>query len=427
MSNEEPVFNRYLVVIGAIIVQLCLGAIYAWSAFKAALVKLPADGGIYNWLDTSGALPFSAGLFFFALVMVLAGRLQDRMGPMKIAAIGGILLGAGYILASFVDILFAGNEPLGTLWLVITYGAIGGAGIGFAYVCPIAALVKWFPDIKGLITGIAVAGFGAGAIIFFYVEEALIQLSANSVSLAFLVLGITYFILVLLGSFLLRNPPEGWIPSGYTSPPKPAVTSDKEDYEWQEMLRKPQFYLLWLMFAIAAAAGLMTIGNIATFTRTAADFAQVVNATWLVMTSYSIFNAAGRIIWGAVSEKLGRIITMIVMFAILGITMIVFGLQSSVFMMLIGASIIGFCFGGNFALFPSTTADYFGTKNLGLNYALVFTAYGFAGIFGPILSAGIVDNFGGNYALAFTILGVLAFGAVILAIISEYLNRKASK
>ncbi|MFX0065156.1 MAG: OFA family MFS transporter [Candidatus Hermodarchaeota archaeon] len=423
MTTEERLFNRNLVVIGAIIVQLCLGSIYAWSVFKSAL-----KGSLYVWTDWDATLPFAFGLLSFAVVMILAGRLQDRIGPMKIAIIGGVLLGLGYMAASLIDLLGLANNPLGTLWLVATYGIIAGGGIGFAYVCPIAALVKWFPDIKGLITGIAVAGFGAGAIIFGYVEEALIAIGGGKIGIAFLILGVIYLIAVILGSLLLRNPPEGWFPADYTPPPKPAVTSDKEDYEWQEILRTPQFYLLWLMFLIAAASGLMTISNIKPFTQTATDLMgfDIVTAGWLVLTFYSIFNAAGRIIWGAVSERLGRITTMILMFSILGVTMILFGLQISLLMLIIGASVIGFCFGGNFALFPSTTADYFGTKNLGVNYALVFTAYGIAGIFGPLSAAGVVDELG-SYPLAFAILGVLAFGAVFLAIISEYLNRKASK
>ncbi|MFX0091718.1 MAG: OFA family MFS transporter [Candidatus Hodarchaeota archaeon] len=426
-SDDELVFNRYFVVIGAIVVQLCLGSIYAWSAFKATVLS-----GTYGWSDISGTLPFSAGLASFAIFMVLAGRLQDKQGPMKIAMIGGVLLGIGYILASLVDVLGLGaTEALGTFWLTLTYGVIGGAGIGFAYVCPIAALVKWFPDIKGLITGIAVAGFGAGAIIFFYVEETLINLNGGYLALAFFVLGLVYLVAVIAGSFLLRNPPEGWTPAGYVPSPKPAVTSDKQDYEWNEMIRTPQFWLLWLMFVIAAAAGLMTIGNVKPFVVEVGipDIAAGITAAWLVATCLSIFNAAGRIVWGAVSEKLGRIITMILMFSILGVSMILFGFQTDLFLIIVFASLIGFCFGGNFALFPSTTADYFGTKSLGLNYALVFLAYGGAGIFGPLIAAGIRDVSQDitGYQLAFLLLGLLAFVAVFLALISEYLNRKASR
>jgi OFA family oxalate/formate antiporter-like MFS transporter len=192
------------------------------------------------------------------------------------------------------------------------------------------------------------------------------------------------------------------------------------------MVKTPQFYLLWFMFVIAASAGLMTISNIKPFTVqfNFADLAVGFTAAWFVMTMYSVFNAAGRIAWGMTSERIGRITTMIIMFSILGITMILFGGQTDLLLIVIGASVIGFCFGGNFALFPSTTADYFGSKNIGLNYALVFTSYGIAGIFGPLLAAGLTDTFGG-YSTAFTLLGLLSFVAVGLAVVSEYINRKA--
>ena len=151
MEHSEKSFNRYLVVVGALITQICLGSIYAWSIFQTALKGAP-----YSWDPLLTQIPFSAGLASFAGFMVYAGRLQDRIGPTKVATIGGILLGTGYILGSFGD-FFSANTTLSFLWITLTYGVIGGAGIGFAYVCPIAALVKWFPDIKGLITRIAVA------------------------------------------------------------------------------------------------------------------------------------------------------------------------------------------------------------------------------------------------------------------------------
>ncbi len=422
-DSKENLFDRRLVVLGAVIVQLCIGSLYAWSAFKAAL----KEATTYNLSDWDATLPFSIGLFSFSIFMIVAGRVQDKYGPMKVSMTGGILLAVGYILAGMVDILGLTETtfPSSTLWLVLTYGVIAGGGSGVVYVCPIAALVKWFPDIKGTITGVAVAGFGAGAILFFYVEEFLIDIGNGNIGLAFFILGLVYLIGIIGGSYYLRNPPEGWLPEGFTPPPKPAVTGDKQDYEWIEMLKTPQFYLLWFMFVIAASAGLMTISNISPFTKQFEFLIPLgLSAPWLVMTMYSIFNAGGRIAWGMVSERIGRIMTMIVMFSILGVTMILFGGFSDLLLIILGAATIGFCFGGNFALFPSTTADYFGSKNIGLNYALVFTAYGIAGIFGPLLAAGLEREFGG-YGPAFTLLGLLAFVAVGLAVISEYINRKA--
>ena len=169
--SDEKIGNRNLVILGALIVQLCLGSIYAWSFFQTALNGGIPPVGAYQWPSFYSQLPFAAGLASFALFMIFAGRWQDRVGPKKVATVGGILLGVGYISAFFVDMIAGGDALIGTIYLIITYGIIGGAGIGFAYVCPIAALVKWFPDKKGTITGIAVAGFGAGALVFGYVEQ----------------------------------------------------------------------------------------------------------------------------------------------------------------------------------------------------------------------------------------------------------------
>ena len=201
--SEEKLGNRNLVVLGAIIVQLCLGSIYAWSIFQKALYKTIADGGLYEWDKLWSNLPFAAGLASFALFMIFAGRWQDRVGPRKVATVGGILLGIGVALSGLVDLVVSPTDMVGgTLYLVITYGIIGGAGIGFAYVCPIAALVKWFPDKKGLMTGVAVAGFGGGALIFNYVEQYLIGFFGGFIGYPLIVLGVIYLV------FVVANPSE---------------------------------------------------------------------------------------------------------------------------------------------------------------------------------------------------------------------------
>ncbi|MFX0209089.1 MAG: OFA family MFS transporter [Candidatus Hodarchaeota archaeon] len=409
--SEIKVFNRYLVMVGAIIAQLCLGSIYAWTIFQTALLTNTP----YQWDKLLTQLPFSVGLASFALFMIFAGKWQDKVGPTKVATVGGILLGIGYILAGMVDIIATGNEFLGFLWLILTYGIIGGAGIGFAYVCPIAALVKWFPDLKGLITGIAVAGFGAGALIFTQVETALIPEDGH-VGTAFFLLGILYLVAVSGSAQLLRNPPSGWTPESYVKKNAQAASIKKQDIEPSDMIKTPEFWLLWGMFVLAAAAGLMTIGNVKSFAINQNPTIDAVLAA-TIAGILSIFNAAGRIAWGALSDRIGRTITMILMFATLGVSMIFFGIQTEIITLTLGAALIGFCFGGNFALFPSATADYFGTKNLGSNYGLVFTAYGVAGILGPFL-AGVMD-----YADVFPLLGLLSFLALALAVLTEYLAR----
>ncbi len=414
---SENIGNRYLVVAGALLVQVCLGSIYAWSFFQKALTE-----GVYAWTTLSTQLPFAAGLASFAGFMVFAGRWQDKVGPRKVATLGGILLGIGYVLAFMVDAVAAGDEIIGTLWLVVTYGVVGGAGIGFAYVCPIASLVKWFPDKKGTITGIAVAGFGAGALVFGYVEQFLLALFKAPTELKignpFLILGVVYLLGVVIGSQLLRNPPVGWLPAGYTPPAK---TADGKGIDFMpgQMIRTSSFWVLWIMFALAATAGLMTLGNV---TKAAVEIdldAAAVAA--LILGVMSLLNAAGRIVWGGVSDRLGRENTMALMLSVLAAGMFVFAWMTLpttsatwVAVMAI-ASLIGFCFGGNFALFPSATADFFGSKNVGKNYGVVFTAYGIAGIIGALV-AGLMRDLTGSYSMAFVITGVLAVLAVILTV-----------
>lgn len=429
-ENETSSTRRYLVVLGALIIQVCLGSIYAWSIFQAALRE-----GVYVWPSLLTQLPFAAGLASFAAFMIIAGYYQDRVGPRKVATLGGILLAAGYLLAGLVDIISQGNPITGTAWLVLTYGIIAGAGIGFAYVCPIAALVKWFPDKKGLITGVAVAGFGAGALVMGYVETWLlnIPLIFPLVGGAFILLGVLYLVLVVSGSQLLTNPPPGWTPPGYTSSPG-STNAKGKDFIPREMIVTVVFWLLWFMFLFAATAGLMTLGNVKS-AAAAIDPLTSSLPVWGLIASIivgvmSIFNAMGRIVWGALSDRIGRVTTMVIMFTFLTIGMFSFAFLSTTYaswiIVMIVASLVGFCFGGNFALFPSSTADYYGTKNVGSNYGVLFTAYGVAGITGA-LAAGLIVDFTGSYILAFTITGVLAIIAIILAILLYRIRRPAQK
>jgi OFA family oxalate/formate antiporter-like MFS transporter len=412
--SDEKIGNRNLVILGALIVQLCLGSIYAWSFFQTALRE-----GAYLWPSLYTQLPFAAGLASFALFMIFAGRWQDRVGPRKVATVGGVLLGIGYISAFFVDLVSGGDALIGTIYLVITYGIIGGAGIGFAYVCPIAALVKWFPDKKGTITGIAVAGFGAGALVFGYVEQFLLVLydvpTVAIIGTPMLILGVIYLVLVVVGAQLLVNPPEGWLPEGYTPPPTIADGSGTGVMPG-EMIRTSSFWLLWLMFVFAATAGLMTLGNV----KSAALAIDATADAVIVVGVMSLLNAAGRIVWGAVSDKLGRENTMILMFITLAIGMFAFAWMSTItiswYAVMAIASLIGFCFGGNFALFPSATADFFGSKNVGKNYGVMFTAYGIAGITGAFVAGPIVDATG-SYFMAFIVTGVLAIVAVLFTLV----------
>ncbi|NHZ85512.1 MAG: MFS transporter [Planctomycetia bacterium] len=399
--------NRWFVVIGAILIQLALGAIYAWSVFTP---KLTDVNGQYQFTAGQAAWIFSAGLFFFALVMIWAGRKLTQFGPQRLAMAGGLVLGIGYILAG----LFGTNFILQFLFI----GVIGGAGIGLAYVVPIAVGVKWFPDKKGMLTGLAVAGFGFGATIWVKWAGAWGGGLLNTFSIAgldsvrsvFILYGIIFGLMVLVGSLVMKDPPEGWLPDGYT-PPKASETKSTGvvNYNPKEMLRTPQYYMLFITFVFSALAGLMVIYCIKLFGIDALTFSKLGSLNpniegfgdvkvWAsaiagtAMAWYAILNGLGRIAWGVVSDIIGRKFAIALMCLFQGIVMLIFfKVGGTAIGLIVAASIIGFNFGGNFALFPAATADFFGNKTVGKNYGFVFFAYGIAGILGPQI-AGIFKD-----------------------------------
>ena len=394
MSAKGKILDRRLVIVGALLIQLCLGAIYAWSVFTPYLTD---PDGKFAFTSTQTQVIFSVSLATFAVVMVLAGRWQAQVGPRTVAMTGGAVLGAGYILAGlFGQSFFA---------LVLFIGLIGGAGIGLAYVCPIAVGVKWYPDKKGLITGLGVAGFGFGGLIWVYLAGNWGHLLRDlGVLPVFLIYGIIFAVAVIGGSTWMVNPPEGWAPKGW-KPPKSASKKGKKvhkvDYMPNEMLRIPQFYAIWAMFIFSSMAGLMTIGNIKLFgmdalqdpTRAGLTKAAASAVTGTAMAVfYSLANGIGRIAWGSISDKIGYKLSLVIMCAIQGVVMLLFYFMGGTPALLyLAALLIGFNFGGNFALFPLATSDMFGAKNLGRNYGWVFTAYGVGGIVGPIMAGALRD------------------------------------
>jgi MFS family permease len=299
--------GRWLVVVGAILIQLALGALYAWSVFTGLLTD---PDGIYRFTATQTAWIFSAGLATFALVMVLAGRWQAKTGPRLMSMLGGLLLGLGFVLGG----LFGS-----TFWAQFLFiGVVAGAGIGLAYVVPIAVGVKWFPDKKGMITGLAVAGFGFGATIWVKLAGSWFGgllnttgvLGLPGVQSVFLIYGVVFAALVLLGSLVMVDPPEGYRPAGWApAEAKAAEQRNGNGYLPGQMLRTRQFYAVWLVFASSAIAGLMVIYCIQLFGIDALAYRGVENAlvvTGTAMAWYAIFNGLGRILWGMISDRIGR-------------------------------------------------------------------------------------------------------------------------
>ncbi|MEO0099583.1 MAG: OFA family MFS transporter [candidate division WOR-3 bacterium] len=405
MSNKG--FNRWLIMVGAIIIQLCLGAIYAWSVFRK-----PLQGEPLKLTPTQATLPFALVLISFAIATIIGGRWQDKKGPRLVATVGGILLGLGLILSGLLK-TFPG--------IVVSYGIISGIGIGLAYVCPISTGVKWFPDMRGLITGISVAGFGAGALIVAPVARALID-SVNVFN-TFVILGIIFLILVIIGAQILRNPPEGYKPEGWTPPPSSTATA--YGYTPGEMLATGSFYLIWLIYFFGCATGLMIIGQTSPIGQELAKVSKETAA--LAVSTLAIFNALGRILWGKISDSLGRMKTLLLIFLICGVAVLLYNiipLFPSYYW--IGISLVGLCFGGYLAVFPAVTADFYGTKNVGVNYGLVFTAYGIGGLLGNIFAPQVLEKTK-SYNLAFWVAGLLCLIGMVLTLIIKQPKSKEGR
>ena len=396
-------------------IQLALGAVYAFSIFTSPLSQtLGQDPTSFAILGI-----FSAAIAVFAVTMIVAGRLQDRKGPRLVATAGGLVYGAGYLIAAY------STESLAMMYM--SYGVIGGIGLGLGYVCPLAAAVKWFPDKRGLVSGIAVAGFGAGAFLFTQIGRWIIDSSSSGLSDAFLYLGIIFLVMVVGGAQLLRDPPKGWQPKAYT----PADNGGRKnhEFEWREMIRTRQFFMLFTMFLLSATAGLMMIANVKNLAQylDPSGGLLVVAQFQTIAGMIALFNGAGRIAWGRVSDSLGRANTLKAMFLLQGcVLMIAAGFfvarPSGEIVQFAGltalASAVGFTFGGNFALFPSATAEYFGTKNMGINYGLVFNGYGAAGVVGGLIP-GFMATAEDGFVWVFVAIALASFAAFCIAMVTR--------
>lgn len=402
--------NRWGVVLGAVLIQLALGAIYAWSVFTPAL---RAEG--WSKVETQGV--FALGLASFALVMVFAGRLLGKLGPRRLAVTGGLVLGLGYALA--------GALGAASFWAVaVGVGLIGGAGIGLAYVVPIAVGMRWFPDRKGMITGLAVAGFGFGAMGWVKLAGAWGGLIERiGIEGTFLVYGLAFAALILLGSIWMRMPPKGWAPAGTAAAAAADGRKGRENFTVPEMLRTPQFYLIFLTFAVSAGSGLMSIGLMKLYPMEAlqASGLSVAEASAVAGTAMAVFfslaNGIGRIAWGTISDRLGRRRSVMLMAGSQAVFLAGFtAMAGTPWLLYLGAALIGFNFGGNFALFPAITADTFGNDRVGQNYPFVFLSYGVGGIVFPLLGGLLGDM--GNFPLAFAVVAAAClFGVLCTALI----------
>jgi len=376
MSNENLETKRWYIAIAAIVMQLCLGTVYAWSVFKKPLIAT------HGWSEPSVQATMMIIMAVIGISAAFGGTLVDKKGPRFVATIGGILFGIGTLLGGLAD-------QMGNLWLLyIGYGVIGGLGNGFGYVTPIATLIRWFPDKRGLVTGLAVMGFGAGA--FFMGKIAPAMVNSIGVAQTFYIWGVIFLVLVTGAAQIYKNPPAGWLPAGF----KPAATtvSAANSFTFDEAVKTPQWWMLWSMLFLNVSAGLGLLSQLSPMaqdligkTQGITDPKVLAVAGGSILAYASIFNGLGRLFWASMSDYIGRKNVFITMFITQALLYIYLPQVSAVFLFTVIACYLLACYGGGFATMPAFAADSFGPGYIGKVYGIMLTAWGCAGVFGPLV------------------------------------------
>jgi OFA family oxalate/formate antiporter-like MFS transporter len=389
--------KRWGIAAAGFVLQIALGAVYAWSVFRIPLSRE------FGWSVPQVTLTFTICISVDSVACFVGGLLLNRMGPRVVAVTGGFLYGLGVFLASF--------SARGLAWLYLTYGVMGGAGLGMAFIVPVAVLVKWFPDRRGLITGVAVAGFGAGALATASVAVGLIQ--SFGVLRTFAYLGITYAVIAMCAGWFMENPPDGWRPAGWTPTAAQVLERSVKDFSLGEALATWQWWALWGLLFLNASAGIALISQEAPlFEKLAAISATAAGAMVGVV---SIGNSAGRIFWAWASDGIGRRWTFATMFLLQCVLFWILPSLATAAIIAGVSFVILSCYGGGFGTLPAFAADYFGSRNVGSIYGLMATAWGAASAFGPLLLAATLRTTSG-YASGLHIIAAIMAVSTLLPI-----------
>jgi MFS family permease len=423
------VLGRWTVAAAGLLLMTVLGSIYSWSLFTQPLIAS------FGWSNTTVTSAFALAIFFLGLGAFAGGRWQDRFGPRPVALAGAAMWGTGNILAGL------GTSGLGAWWLYLSYGAIGGFGIGMAYVTPVAVVTKWFPHRRGLGSGLVVMGFGLGAVVYNLAVKSIPSFAAaaaaaasyasaraeavarhaafdaaahvlpaahmQSVMQVFVYSGIWFLLVGCACAWFLDNPEHG----GATGAAAPSEPGRGYAYTTRAMIRTPQFYALWSILFLNVTAGILIIGNALPIMQEITGSPPGVVAA--VFGAIAVFNAAGRLFWGAVSDRIGRKNAYALVFLLQAGVFLVLGGLHSLALAAAAYALILFCYGGGFGIMPSFTADYFGTRYLGANYGALLTAWGVAGLAGPLLAA-YVKDMTGSFGAALPIVACMLLLAAAL-------------
>lgn len=390
-------------------INLALGILYTWSVIKKGI---PAEWG---WGDFERSLPYSVALLVFAFATVLAGRLQDTLGPRWVATAGGVLIGAGCLVAGLAGSSLAG--------FVVGFGVLGGIGIGFGYASTTPPAVKWFPAGKtGMIAGIVVAGFGVASVYTAPLSQYL--LTRHGVSRAMMIFAGIFFVAVTALSQLLTDPPAGYVP-GRAAAGNATKAARAVDVPWQTMLRSGQFWTLWSMFFLAAGVGLMLIGSATELVP------RLKEAGFVAVVVMAIGNASGRILAGTLSDRIGRETTLLAVFLLQAAMVLALLFVAEPVAAMLGIFLLaGGAYGANLALFPAAAKDYFGLKGFGLNYGILFTAWGLGGFLMSQVKGYLKDHVTGpsltgtGMTAGFQVALILAAGLLVVAAGLTFLSRR---
>src|SRR5713101_6499301 len=389
-------------VVGGLSMNLALGSLYAWSVFVAPLEKE------FGWKRAQTSNVFTYAVVVFALSFIIAGRLQDKLGPFRISVVGGLLVSIGFFLCAYTSSLN---------YLYVCFGVLGGIGNGFGYATPIPVMAKWFPDKRGLAVGLAVAGYGGGSAIFGPLSN-LYLIPNYGWRSTFMILGGIFLVMTMVGAFLLKNPPAGYKPAGWTPAPASKAAATTYEYRPGEVLATPTFYFMWIAYALGTSAGLMVISQLVPFAKSQGVSSAALATMGLFVGA--IGNASGRILSGWMSDALGRLNVLRLMIALSAIAMpILYRVGANVTLLYVVVFVVYWCYGTQLSVNASTTSDFWGTKNAGINYGLLFTAWGVTGYFAS-KAGGKLFDINKDYKAAFYTAAVLA----VVALLAELMARR---
>jgi OFA family oxalate/formate antiporter-like MFS transporter len=414
-NTKKTVQNRWIPVIASIAIQMCLGTAYIWSVFQSYLIisKTTPDA-LFNWPATYGTLAFSLLLLLLTAGGIAGGRMKDKLkSPRPVIMISGVIIGLGFIIA-----MFTSETTPWLLWL--SYGILGGFGMGMAYSVTIATCQKWFPDKRGLVTGIIVSALGFGGLVFTPIAEGLIK--SFGVLSTFAILGYAFIVIVVVGALFITEPPEGFKPKGWIAPAqKHGIIA--QNFSPMEVLKTPQFYMIIIAFMCATAAGLMMI-PMAKILGLQPSSGLTKEAAVAGVMIIAACNSFGRLFWGWVSDRMGRKNTLLTLIVIAGVSIVTVSFTSS-YLMLVLIAIIGFSYGGFLGVFPCLTSDFYGIKHAATNYGMVLFGFGA----GAVVSSFTVGYLGQTkqFSTAFLIAGIAAAVGFVVMLLLKAPKLKAEK